>query len=145
MKTRTLHLCVAAAAAVGLSLCHFAPPVAAAESPAKSAEAPSKTPADVFEGMRKSFRADKAKGVHARYQWNLSGPAGGNWWITVDDGTFKMGKGTIDKPDVTFETSDEDWVRLSNGTLGGTRAFLTGRLKVHGSQAVARKLDEIFP
>jgi putative sterol carrier protein len=103
------------------------------------------TPQQVFDGMRQSFQANKAKGVHARYQWELSGSSGGEWWIDVNDGTYKMGKGKIDNPSVTFITSDADWVAMSNGKLKGTWAFMTGRLKVHGSQAVARKLNEIFP
>jgi len=103
------------------------------------------TPQQVFDGMRQSFQAQKAKGVHARYQCELSGPNGGEWWIDVNDGTYKMGKGKIDNPSVTFITSDADWVAMSNGKLKGTWAFMTGRLKVRGSQAVARKLNEIFP
>jgi putative sterol carrier protein len=112
---------------------------------AASGERPNSTPQDVFDGMKQSFRADKAKGVHARYQWQLSGPNGGEWWIDVDDGKFKMGRGKIDNPGVTFITSDKDWVAMSNGKLKGTWAFVTGRLKVRGSQSIARKLDEIFP
>jgi putative sterol carrier protein len=107
--------------------------------------ADSSTPQEVFDGMKQSFRADKAKGVHTKYQWNLSGPNGGDWWIEVNDGTFKMGRGKIDNPSVTFITSDNDWVAMSNGKLKGTWAFMTGRLKVRGSQSIARKLDEIFP
>jgi len=110
-----------------------------------SKESSSSTPQQVFDGMRQSFQANKAKGVHARYQWELSGPTGGEWWIDVNDGTYKMGKGKIDNPSVTFITSDADWVAMSNGKLKGTWAFMTGRLKVRGSQAVARKLNEIFP
>jgi putative sterol carrier protein len=110
-----------------------------------SKESSSSTPQQVFDGMRQSFQAQKAKGVHARYQWELSGPNGGEWWIDVNDGTYKMGKGKIDNPSVTFITSDADWVAMSNGKLKGTWAFMTGRLKVRGSQAVARKLNEIFP
>ena len=112
---------------------------------AASNEADASTPQQVFDSMRGSFKADKAKGVHARYQWELSGPNGGEWWIDVNDGTYKMGKGKIDNPSVTFITSDNDWVAMSNGKLKGTWAYMTGRLKVRGSQAVARKLDEIFP
>jgi putative sterol carrier protein len=107
--------------------------------------ADSSTPQEVFDGMKQSFHADKAKGVHAKYQWELSGPNGGDWWIEVNDGTFKMGRGKIDNPSVTFITSDNDWVAMSNGKLKGTWAFMTGRLKVRGSQSIARKLDEIFP
>jgi len=112
---------------------------------AASKESSVSTPQQVFDGMRQSFQAQKAKGVHARYQWELSGPNGGQWWIDVNDGTYKMGKGRIDNPIVTFVTSDKDWVALSNGTLGGKWAYFTGRLKIRGSQSVARKLDEIFP
>ena len=134
MKER-MRVCLASAAillAVNLSVGN----VAAADA---------STPQQVFDGMRQSFKADKAKGVHARYQWELSGPNGGEWWIDVSDGTYKMGKGKIDNPSVTFITSDNDWVAMSNGKLKGTWAYMTGRLKVRGSQAVARKLDEIFP
>ena len=112
---------------------------------ATSSEPANSTPQEVFDGMRQSFQAAKAKGVHVRYQWELSGPNGGEWWIDVNDGTYKMGKGKIDNPSVTFVTSDKDWVALSNGTLGGKWAYFTGRLKIRGSQSLARKLDEIFP
>jgi putative sterol carrier protein len=102
-------------------------------------------PQQVFEGMRQSFRADKAKGVQARYQFDLSGPHGGEWWIEVRDAKFKMGRGKIADPDVTFIATDNDWVALSNGALAGWWAHLSGRLKIQGSQALARKLDEMFP
>ncbi|MEP6603650.1 MAG: SCP2 sterol-binding domain-containing protein [Spartobacteria bacterium] len=95
--------------------------------------------------MRQCFRVDKAKGVDVRYQFELSGPNGGEWFIEVRDGKAKIDKGKIDNPDVTFIASDKDWVALSNGKLNGTWAFVTGRLKIHGPQNLARKLDEMFP
>jgi putative sterol carrier protein len=103
------------------------------------------TPQEVFDSMRSSFQQAKAKGVHARYQWDLSGSNGGQWWIDVNDGAYKMGKGKIDHPSVTFVATDKDWVAVCNGQLGGTWAYLTGRLKVRGDQGVARKLGEMFP
>jgi putative sterol carrier protein len=103
------------------------------------------TPQEVFDSMRGSFQPAKAKGVHARYQWELSGPHGGQWWIEVIDGTYKMGTGKIDHPNVTFVAKDKDWVAISNDQLSGTWAYFTGRLKIRGNQAVARKLGEIFP
>src|SRR5438552_16293209 len=103
------------------------------------------TPQQVFDGMRQSFQANKAKGVHARYQWELSGPQGGQWWIDVNDGTYKMGKGKVPNPNVTFVAKDKDWVAVSNGQLGGTWAYMTGRLKIRGDQGLARNLGQIFP
>jgi putative sterol carrier protein len=112
---------------------------------AASKDSSSSTPQEVFDGMRQSFQAEKAKGVHARYQWDLSGPNGGQWWIDVNDGAYKMGKGKIDNPNVTFVATDKDWVAVSNGKLGGTWAYMTGRLKIRGDQGLARKLGQIFP
>jgi putative sterol carrier protein len=137
MKTKRMRLCLTTA--VAFAAFGFGSVGAA------SSQSPNSTPQEVFDGMRKSFQAEKAKGVRARYQWELSGPNGGEWWIDVNDGTFKMGRGKIDNPSVTFVASDKTWVALSNGTLGGKWAFFTGRLKVRGSQSLARKLDEIFP
>jgi putative sterol carrier protein len=112
---------------------------------AASVRAENSTPQQVFDDMKGSFKADKAQGVHYKWQWELSGPNGGDFWIEVNNGAYKMGHGKIDNPDVTFITSDNDWVAMCNGKLKGTWAFMTGRLKVRGSQSVARKLDEIFP
>jgi putative sterol carrier protein len=111
---------------------------------AVSPEADNSTPQQVFDGMRENFHAEKAKGVHLRYQFQLSGRQGGDWWIEVKDGKCKVDKGKIDKADVTFIASDKDWVALSNGKLKGWWAFLTGRLKIQGEQALARRLDELF-
>ena len=102
-------------------------------------------PQQVFDGMRDDFLPAKSKGVHLFYQFTLSGPHGGDWWIEVNDGKFKLGRGKIANANVTFIASDDDWVALSNGKLSGTWATLTGRLKVHGSHALARKLDEMCP
>ncbi len=137
MKAKNARFCLTAAtmvAALWLSAVR-----------AVSSEPENSTPQEVFDGMRTSFRTEKAKVVHVRYQWQLSGPKGGEWWIEVNDGTFRMGKGRINNPNVTFLASDKDWVALSNGTLGGTWAFLTGRLKIRGDKGLAKKLGEIFP
>jgi putative sterol carrier protein len=117
---------------------------AANPASADSTEPDNSTHKDVFEGMRKNFHAEKAQGVHVRYAFQLSGPNGGEWFVEVSDGKCKIDKGKIDKPDVTFIASDEDWVALSNGKLKGWWAYLTGRLKIRGDQNLARKLDEMF-
>ena len=116
--------------------------VAASAAPASHMDS---TPQEVFDSMRGSFQPAKAKGVHARYQWDLSGPNGGQWWIDVENGTYKMGKGKIPNPSVTFIAKDKDWVAICHDQLPGTWAYVTGRLKVRGDQAIARKLGEMFP
>lgn len=114
-------------------------------SAAAKQESDSVVPQDVFDGMRESFRADKARDVNLRYQWDLSGPTGGQWWIEVNNGRYKMGRGRTNNPDVTFVASDKTWVDISNGKLKGSWAVMTGRLKIRGSKSAARKLGDIFP
>ena len=123
---------------VGLAIC-ISTPIGAAVSQVGS------TPQGTFDAMRGSFQPAKAKGVHARYQWELSGPHGGEWWIEVNDGTYQMGKGKISNPTVTFMAKDKDWVAICHDKLSGIWAYVTGRLKVRGDQGVARKLGEMFP
>jgi putative sterol carrier protein len=137
MKVKSVRRCLTTTA-IAMALC-------LGTASAASKESSSSTPQEVFDGMRQSFQAEKAKGVHARYQWDLSGPNGGQWWIDVNDGAYKMGKGKIDNPNVTFVATDKDWVAVSNGKLGGTWAYMTGRLKIRGDQGLARKLGQIFP
>jgi putative sterol carrier protein len=112
---------------------------------ATSAEPDPTSPDEVFEQMRHSFRADKARGQHLKFQFNFGDPQGGRWWLEINDGAYTMGKGAVPRPDVTLTCTGADWVRLANGTLSGWKAFLTGRLRVKGSQFQAHKLDEIFP
>ena len=95
--------------------------------------------------MRESFRADKAAGVHIKYQWELSGPDGGEWFAEVSGGKCRIEKGKISHPDVTIIVSDKDWVAISNGKLNGTWAYLTRRLKIEGPRDKAQKLSELFP
>ena len=83
--------------------------------------------------------------MHASYQWELSGPNGGDWWLIVNDGTYKTGSGKIYNPNVTFVASDEDWVAMSNKTLNVSLAYLTGRLRIQGSHRLVKELDRIFP
>ena len=103
------------------------------------------TPQQALDKRQDAFQADKAKGVHASYQWELSGPNGGDWWLIVNDGTYNTGSGKIHNPNVTFLASDEDWVAMSNKTLNVSWAYLTGRLKIQGSHRLVKELDKIFP
>jgi putative sterol carrier protein len=133
MKLKFARLMIVSALVFGLSN------AATAKTPGHDT-----VPQQVFDGMRESFAANRARGVQARFQFDLSGPNGGLWWIEVNDGKCKFGRGRIQNPGVTFIATDRDWVALSNGKLSGVWAYMTGRLKIHGDQKLARKLEELF-
>ncbi len=82
---------------------------------------------------------------HHNKRWIKGKPLFKQWWLSVDDGTYKTGRGKINNPNVTFAASDEDWVAMSNKTLKVPWAYLSGRLKIQGSHTLVKELDEIFP
>ncbi len=128
----------------------FLPSVCGADEAVKNAKVEEmrreeKVAADVFALMRVDFLPEKARGMHARFQFKISGPNGGNWWLIVNDGKMRLERGTIEAPDVTISASDRDWVLLSQGNLNGAIAYLTGRLGVKGDSDLAHKLDDLYP
>ncbi len=82
MKNKRLYVLLAFAALALASPCQ-------AQQTSRQQNA---TPQQALDKRQAAFQADKAKGVHATYQWELSGPNGGEWWLSVDDGTYKTGR-----------------------------------------------------
>ena len=39
----------------------------------------------------------------------------------------------------------EDYVKMVNGKLSGTMAFLKGQMKIAGDMALAQKMQQLFP
>src|SRR6202051_237535 len=119
MKNKSLYVLLAFAALALASPCQAQ----------QSSRQQNSTPQQALDKRQDAFQADKAKGVHASYQWELSGPNGGEWWLRVNDGTYKMGRGKIDNPNVTFAAGDEDWVSMSKKTRQSPVGILDWPLK----------------
>src|SRR5260370_25555145 len=117
MKAKVVGICLTGLAMVAA--------VSLGAASAASNDPENSTPQQVFDGMRQSFQAQKAKGVHARYQWELSGRNGGQWWTDVNEGPYKMGKGKMANPSATFITSNNSWVTITNGELKRTGPYFT--------------------
>ena len=52
--------------------------------------------------------------------------------------------GTYDNPDVTISVSADNLLKMMEGKLNGTTAFMTGKLKVKGNMALAMKLQALM-
>ncbi len=99
------------------------------------------SPQQFFEKtLPQKFDANKAAGVNAVIQMNITGPKGGNWVVTIKDQKLDVKQGKADCPDITIETGDVDYLELVNGRLNGVNAFMSGKLKFTGSMTVALKL-----
>jgi putative sterol carrier protein len=98
-----------------------------------------------IETLPQRFVASAAKGVKAVYQFELGGEGGATYHITVDDGTFKVTEGPADSPNTTIKMNSEDYIKMVNGKLSGTMAFMKGLLKVTGNVMLAQKMQNFFP
>lgn len=87
---------------------------------------------------------DQAKQIGAKFQVNLTGEGGGEWWIDVSDSGPALEKGT--KPaDCAVTLPAEDFQKVyENPQAASMQLFFAGKLKVVGNQMLAMKLNKLF-
>jgi len=99
---------------------------------------------DMFGTVEKRFKKDVAKGLDFTIMIDISGDAGGVWSVVIKDQTCKVIEGKVDKPTVTLEVADKDWVDLTLGKTDAQTLLAAGRGSVRGEIAMAMKWGEIF-
>ena len=65
----------------------------------------------VFDRMPEAFRPEKAAGVDVVFQYRISGPGGGEWFVSVKEGSCEVKQGAHEKPTTTIIMSDEDFLQ----------------------------------
>ena len=99
---------------------------------------------DVISSMETRFQPEQSKGVVSHYQWKIRGERGRDFCVFVNDGTYKIIPGSVENPNVTFETDADTYLRLVNNEIKGMTAILTRKLLVKGNIYLASKMDSIF-
>ena len=78
------------------------------------------------------------------FQFDISGPNGGSWTITVKDGACQVAEGSHSSPTTTIKMGDDDFVKLISGELNAMSAFTSGRLKVEGDLMISQLIEKLF-
>ena len=99
---------------------------------------------ETFDAMAGRFRADKAAGVNATIQYDISGDQGGTWNAVIKDGTCTVTPGAAAAPSLTLSMSSQDWLDMVGGKLSGQMAFMSGKLKLKGDMGLAMKIGGLF-
>lgn len=100
---------------------------------------------EYFDTLDKRFIPDQAEGVEAAFVYDLTGDGGGQWTVTVANGALSVSEGAADDAKVTYTMKADDYVKMANGDLDGTKAFMTRKLKVKGNIPLAQKMKKFLP
>jgi putative sterol carrier protein len=88
---------------------------------------------------------DAAKEIGAKFQINITGEGGGEWFIDVSASGPSSVAGNPGGADCTITISVEDFQKLQeNPQANGMQLFFAGKLKVSGNQMLAMKLQKLF-
>jgi putative sterol carrier protein len=88
---------------------------------------------------------DKAKEVGAKFQMNIGGDGGGQWFIDLTASGPSIAAGNPGGADCTIDIHANDFQKLAeNPQTNGMQLFFSGKLKVAGNQMLAMKLGKLF-
>lgn len=89
--------------------------------------------------------ADVIEGVNAVYEFVLDNDGTTETYQLVLDGENSYAaQGNEKEADCTLMMSGEDFKEMVEGNLNGTKAFMSGRLKIKGNMGLALKLQQIL-
>jgi putative sterol carrier protein len=100
---------------------------------------------EFFRDLPAKLDAEAAEEIEAVYQFDLSGPEGGQYHLTIKDGACSVQEGVHPDPQVTLSLSGADCLGILEGKLDGPSVALSGRLRVAGDLVLAIRLKSLFP
>ena len=102
---------------------------------------------DVFEKHmpeRLRNKPDVVAKIASVYQFDISGPGGGQWSVDCTTPGGAVSAGHANGAKCTVCCSDADFLNIVNGKLKAQLAFMSGKLKIQGDMGLAMKLQYIL-
>jgi putative sterol carrier protein len=100
---------------------------------------------EFFQLLSGRLDSDAAKDIDAVYQFDLSGPQGGQYFLMIREGACQVAEGMHVDPHVVLSMAGEDCIKIMKGQLNGPAAAMSGRLKISGDIGLAMQLRTLFP
>src|SRR5699024_4357971 len=100
----------------------------------------------VFKEIEAALKEDGslAKGVEVVVEFELDGEDGNIQRLNLQGENSRTSEGSPEDADCIMKMSTEDFVKMSQGELNGTQAFMSGRLKIKGNMGPALKLQDVL-
>ncbi len=105
------------------------------------------TPKSLFEEIlpgKLKAKGDDLLKINAVYQFHISGPEGGSWWVDATKSGGAVGTGENPSAKCTLSIADSDFMDLLNGKLSAQAAFFAGKLKIQGDFNLALMLGSVL-
>ena len=99
---------------------------------------------ELMSRMPEAFIAEKAKGVEAVVQYNLTGEEGGKWVITIANDECTVVPGETENPTMVLTADAQDYKDVVTGKQDAMQAFMKGKLRLSGDLGLAMKLTGFF-
>lgn len=93
---------------------------------------PPPTPRQIVDRMSQRFDGATDPELRATLQLNVTGRAGGRWWVRIDGGVCHAGEGDLQGPDVVVTTRVQELVRLALGETTPTWSASKGTIRITG-------------
>jgi putative sterol carrier protein len=99
---------------------------------------------ETFEAMPGRFKPDRAQGLRAVIQYDITGPGGATYHVDIAEGRCTLHEGPAATPTLTLTMAAQDWLDMLAGKLNGQVAFMSGRLKHKGDMSLLMRLPGLF-
>src|SRR2546421_9002789 len=89
------------------------------------------SPDQIVDAMPEYLIPEKAATTKATIQFDLSGDAGGKWWVRINDGKAEYGKGDPGEPaNLTLLADASDWGKIRTGQMETKAAWIQDNMKI---------------
>lgn len=96
----------------------------------------------VVDSLNQSFKPERAKGLNAVIQVEVTGS--GDYILTIQDQKLAFTSGKATAPRLTLRANSSDLEAIFTRKLDPTAAFFQGKLVVQGDMGLAMQLPGLF-
>lgn len=97
---------------------------------------------EVMNKLARSFQPEAAGELQAVFQICIEDHE--NYILSIADQQCQVSNGEHPDPDITLLMDADTFVDIVDGDLGGTSAYMSGRLRAEGNVMLATKLGSLF-
>ncbi|XP_031564328.1 hydroxysteroid dehydrogenase-like protein 2 isoform X2 [Actinia tenebrosa] len=102
--------------------------------------------AKVFETIKSLCDDELVKTINGVFEFDIHGKDAGLWYLDLKNGPGSAGSGSYPggQAQCTMSLDSEDFLKMFQGQLNPTQAFMSGKLKIKGDMMIAMKLEKLM-